>query len=73
MSLFIWAAAAPAWVQWFAQDADGRWWGYAHAPNQSERGWYENEIGDCIALGIAAPNPNWEQSLIRRDALLHPQ
>ena len=55
----------PDWVQWIAQDADGTWWGYACEPNESDTGWYENEIGDCLRLKKDALNPEWRTSLER--------
>lgn len=55
----------PDWVEWLAQDADGTWWGYSARPNEADHGWYENEIGDCIRLYAAPPNPAWRYSLRR--------
>ncbi|MBI1422861.1 MAG: hypothetical protein GC149_05280 [Gammaproteobacteria bacterium] len=54
----------PGWVRWLAQDADGAWWGFEVEPNQSHQGWYENELGRCLKLRQAAPNPDWQSSLI---------
>jgi hypothetical protein len=56
---------APAWVCWIAQDADGAWWGYEHAPNQAEHGWYENEVGRIIKLAQGPANDAWAASLRR--------
>ena len=55
----------PEWVGWVAQDADGTWWGYAHEPNMSDRGWYENELGDCIRLEKTEPNQNWKEQIYK--------
>lgn len=52
----------PAWVRWIAQDSDGVWWGYSIEPLRHDSGWYENEVGRCIRLGVSAP-AHWEQSL----------
>ncbi len=57
--------APPEWVRWIAQDADGAWWGYSVEPLMAHAHWYENEVGDCIALGRTAPNPDWRDSLQR--------
>ena len=56
----------PGWVHWLAQDADGRWWGFEHEPNQHHAGWYENEWGRYCLLQEAAPNPHWQTSLRQR-------
>ena len=53
----------PSWVKWIAQDPDGNWWGYEAEPHQHDYGWYENEIGRCIALTSAPANPNWRTTL----------
>ncbi len=53
----------PAWVRWIAQDADGAWWGYSVEPLQHDTGWYENEVGRCLALGRGEPNPDWRETL----------
>jgi len=55
----------PAWVEWLAQDADGAWWGYSVEPLQAQTHWYENEVGEHIALGRGEPNPAWRESLQR--------
>jgi hypothetical protein len=55
----------PAWACWIAQDADGTWWAYEHAPNEADHGWYENEVGRSLRLGQTAPDLNWRQSLRR--------
>jgi len=59
----------PDWVNWLAQDADGRWWGYSVEPHQNDHGWYENEVGDYIALDAGEANPEWRQSLLRHPPL----
>ena len=53
----------PDWVAWIAQDADGNWWGYEHEPNMSDRGWYENEVGQSLWLQKDAPNPRWKDEI----------
>lgn len=57
--------ALPDWINWIAQDADGRWWGYSVEPHQHDRGWYENEVGHCRLLGSEEPNPLWRKTLQR--------
>ena len=57
----------PEWVCWVAQDSDGSWWAYEHEPNMADAGWYENEVGRCIRLGMTAPD-DWEHSLRSRPA-----
>jgi hypothetical protein len=53
----------PDWVKWIACDSDGTWWGYSAEPHLHTRGWYENEVGDCIRLGRTAPARDWQHSL----------
>lgn len=60
------AVAAPAWVAWIAQDADGAWWGYEAEPNLHDTGWYENEVGRYVRLGRSAPSADWTSTLTRR-------
>lgn len=55
----------PGWVNWLAQDEDGCWWGYSVEPLQHHCGWYENEVGNNKLLLEQAPNPAWQDSLIR--------
>lgn len=55
--------AYPDWVRWLAQDADGAWWGYSVEPNEADRGWYENEVGQRIRLRVDSPNPQWRETL----------
>lgn len=55
-------------MAWFAQDADGTWWGYEAEPNPMDRGWYENEVGRIVRLGRTAPPACWEIMLFRRGA-----
>lgn len=57
---------APDWVEWIAQDADGAWWGFETEPNLHDTGWYENEVGRCLRLGLSTPDPAWRASLRRR-------
>ncbi|MBE9559460.1 MAG: hypothetical protein IMF15_01660 [Proteobacteria bacterium] len=55
----------PEWVCWVAQDADGVWWGYQVEPNQSHSGWYENEVGDSVYLGLGQVTDEWLSTLKR--------
>jgi hypothetical protein len=55
----------PTWVRWLAQDADGTWWAYEAEPNQQHNGWYENEVGRILRLGVTPAPPNWQEMLIR--------
>lgn len=59
-------AGFPPWVNWIAQDADGSWWGHSVEPLRHDRGWYENEVGDCIRLGAGTAD-GWRESLRRVD------
>ena len=61
------AVHAPSWVRWIAQDSSGAWWGYSVEPLRNDTGWYENEVGRCIRLGMTAPD-DWEHSLRSRPA-----
>ena len=54
----------PAWVNWIAQDESGARWGYSVEPLRNDRGWYENEVGQNLYLGVAEPI-NWTRSLRR--------
>ena len=56
----------PDWVVWFAQDADGAWWGYEVEPNKQHNGWYENEVGRIVRLGQTAAPEDWECTLMKR-------
>ena len=56
----------PEWVNWIAQDSSGVWWGYSVEPLRNDNGWYENEVGKYVRLGINEAN-NWQQSLTRID------
>lgn len=56
----------PGWVVWLAQDKNGSWWGYSVEPHQHTTGWYENEVGEYIRLGLGEPNPGWQDSLRRK-------
>lgn len=55
----------PEWVRWLAQDADGAWWGYEAEPNQQHNGWYENEVGRIVRLGVCEPPHDWTATLTR--------
>jgi len=52
----------PAWVRWIARDSGGVWWGYSVEPLRNDTGWYENELGQCVRLGMSSPD-GWELSL----------
>ena len=54
----------PDWVNWIAQDESGVWWGYSVEPLRSDHGWYENEVGEYLRLGVTEP-VNWTHSLLR--------
>ena len=54
----------PDWVCWVAQDSSGAWWGYSVDPLRNDKGWYENEVGEYIALGTTEP-VDWPNSLQR--------
>ena len=41
----------PRWVNWIAQDKSGAWWGYSVEPLRNDHGWYENEVGEYLAVG----------------------
>ena len=55
----------PDWVNWIAQDADGACWGYEAEPNQQDAGWYENEVGRIVKLGMGEPPADWTATLTR--------
>ena len=55
----------PDWVNWIAQDEDGRWWGFSVEPLEHSTGWYENEVGRYVLLYIDKPNINWKKSLTK--------
>jgi hypothetical protein len=52
----------PPWVRWIAQDSSGVWWGYSVEPLRHDKGWYENEVGDYVRLGVTSAE-DWENSL----------
>ena len=54
----------PHWVNWIAQDESGAWWGYSVEPLRNDRGWYENEVGEYLYLGVTEP-ADWTGSLAR--------
>ena len=56
----------PDWVQWLAQDANGSWWGFEVEPLQNHHGWYENEVGKYIKIADGQPNPQWQNSLLKK-------
>jgi len=53
----------PNWVNWIAQDANGKWWGYSAEPHCFHQGWYENEVGKTVFLAEGSPNPDWQETL----------
>jgi hypothetical protein len=55
----------PPWVRWIAQDSTGVWWGYSVEPLRHDNGWYENEVGDYVRLGVTSA-ADWENSLRKR-------
>lgn len=55
----------PEWVNWIAQDADGALWGYEAEPNRQHNGWYENEVGRIVKLGMGEPPADWTATLTR--------
>jgi len=54
----------PNWVRWIAQDSSGVWWGYSVEPLRYDSGWYENEVGQYVRLGVTSPD-DWEHSLMQ--------
>ena len=54
----------PDWVNWVAQDENGVWWGYSAEPLRNDHGWYENEVGEYLRLGVTEPI-HWANSLLR--------
>jgi len=56
----------PDWVRWVAQDSSGVWWGYSVEPLRNENGWYENEVGNYVRLGMNEAD-DWQQSLKKID------
>ena len=55
----------PDWVNGLAQDADGTWWGYSCEPLAHESGWYENEVGQSVALNKGSPDSAWKQHIYK--------
>lgn len=55
----------PNWAEYVAQDKDGTWWAYEAEPNQSDNGWYENEVGRIQRLGLTAAPDDCYATLIR--------
>ena len=51
------------WMRWFAQDANGKWWGYEHEPHLADTSWYENEVGMSELVDIRTKSVDWKQSL----------
>ena len=56
----------PDWVNWVAQDGSGVWWGYSVEPLRNDNGWYENEVGRYVRLGVNNAD-DWQRSLTRVD------
>ena len=54
----------PEWVNWMAQDSNGVWWGYSVEPLRNDNGWYENEVGRYVRLGVDNAN-DWQRSLVK--------
>lgn len=42
-------------------------WVYEVEPNRQDYGWYENEVGRIVRLGLSDPPDDWETTLTRRD------
>lgn len=57
----------PDWAEWVAQDRDGSWWAYQAEPNQQHSGWYENEVGKSVKLGLTAQPEDWREMLFSVD------
>ena len=53
----------PLWANWMAQDEDGVWWAYEVEPLQHHKGWYENEVGRSIKLGLSDIPRDWKNTL----------
>lgn len=49
----------PVWTRWLAQDENGNWCAFEHAPNEGATSWYENEVGRYHLLGKDVPNSSW--------------
>ncbi len=47
----------PETAKWLAQDADGTWWAFEVEPLCFDKGWYENELGNCWRL-VATEKPD---------------
>ena len=56
----------PEWVNRIAQARTPACWGYEAEPNQQHNGWYENEVGRVVKLGMGEPPADW--TLTRRPA-----
>ena len=54
----------PEWVNWMAQDSNGVWWGYSVEPLRNDNGWYENEVGRYVRLGVNNAD-DWQRSLVK--------
>ena len=54
----------PDWVRWVAQDGSGVWWGYSVEPLRNDNGWYENEVGRYVRLGVNNAD-DWQRSLTK--------
>ncbi|WP_455204547.1 hypothetical protein [Kaarinaea lacus] len=59
----------PQWVRWVAQDRTGVWWGYSVEPLRYDNGWYENEVGEYMRLGVSEA-VDWENSLTKVENLV---
>ena len=72
MPVSTWAEA-PAWANFEAQDADGRWYFYSHRPIVNGKGFYMDisqklANGEYLvhAAGKSAPSTHWRTSLEER-------
>lgn len=54
----------PKWAQWLAQDADGTWWAYEHAPKPG-RYRFQVDTGEADIISTTSCNPNWRDTLRR--------
>lgn len=58
---------APEWAKYKAQDEDGEWRWYSHAPRADDERWLGLALlGRAAHAGISNPNPNWRDTLISR-------
>lgn len=69
MSNITESTGIPEWVRWLAKDSDGSWRGYSVEPLRNDNGWYENEVGRYVRLGVDDLK-GWDKSLtaVTKDA-----